>query len=103
MFGDKRLEMPKTCGDCYVIHRIFSMGYSPVGNAGKFMFPNACRLVELNNEVYEKLQPVKATLLQTCETCNHKKCNTLTATASKGYCETCVDHSNYSFSMVICL
>jgi hypothetical protein len=54
MIGDKRLEMPKTVGDCSRIFKEFQL--KNVHVADEAFFPNARRLVELNNEIYEKLQ-----------------------------------------------
>jgi len=53
MFGDKRLEMPETVGDCSRIFKAF--GLKNVHVSDEAFFPNACRLVELNNAVYDKL------------------------------------------------
>jgi hypothetical protein len=63
-FGSKKLEMPQVCGDCYKIHRMFGMQYQVGGPGGEMLFPNARRLVELNNEVYDRLHPKC-----TCEKC----------------------------------
>jgi hypothetical protein len=49
MFGDKRLEMPKTVGEAWAILKQFGIKY----NGTDFIFENACRLVELNNQVFD--------------------------------------------------
>ena len=59
MIGKSIIEMPKTVGDCIKIHRLFDIKRSPAGNAGNYIFNNARRLVELNNEVYHTLCSMK--------------------------------------------
>jgi hypothetical protein len=54
MFGERKLDMPKTEEDFFNIHRMFGLECSTIGNAGSFIRQNAKRLVELNNEVYER-------------------------------------------------
>ncbi|MEN6313271.1 MAG: hypothetical protein ABFD25_03365 [Clostridiaceae bacterium] len=54
MIGDKRLDMPKVGWDCKEIYDYF--GLKGVKVMSDEFFPNAERLVELNNEVYDKLQ-----------------------------------------------
>jgi hypothetical protein len=49
MFGDKRLEMPVTVGEAWAILKQFGIKY----NGTDFVFENACRLVELNNQVFD--------------------------------------------------
>lgn len=53
MIGDKRLEMPKVGWDCKEIYNYF--GLKGVRTMDDEFFPNARRLVELNNEIYDKL------------------------------------------------
>ena len=53
-FGSQRLEMPKVCGDCFKIYKMFGVQYQGGGPGSEMLFPNARRLVELNNEVYDK-------------------------------------------------
>jgi molybdate-binding protein len=49
MFGDKRLEMPETNEGC--LDLLESFGFNIVNDLAH----NARRLIELNNEVYDKL------------------------------------------------
>lgn len=56
MIGDKKLEMPFTVKEAREIYKYFRIEYHMVGPAADNFFPNANRLVELNNEVYDKLQ-----------------------------------------------
>lgn len=63
-FGSRKLEMPKICGDCFKIYKMFGIQYQAGGSGGEMLFPNAKRLVELNNEAYDKLHD--------CETCKNK-------------------------------
>jgi hypothetical protein len=49
MFGDKRMEMPGTVGEAWAILKQFGIKY----NGTDFIFENACRLVELNNQVFD--------------------------------------------------
>jgi len=53
LIGDKRLEMPKDVDDARVIIHNFYMVWP---DSTKDLMHNAKRLVELNNEVYDKLQ-----------------------------------------------
>ena len=55
MFGDKRLEMPGTVGEAWEVLKQFGIKY----NGTDLIFKNACRLVELNNEVYERQMKYK--------------------------------------------
>jgi hypothetical protein len=54
LIGDKRLEMPNTVGDCSKIFKEFQLKNVHVSDEA--FFPNARRLVELNNEIYGKLK-----------------------------------------------
>lgn len=58
-FGSQRLEMPKICGDCFKIYKMFGVQYQVGGPGSDMLFPNANRLVKLNNEVYDKLQDLE--------------------------------------------
>lgn len=62
MLGDKRLEMPKTVGEALAIHGEMGIKCSAVGQCGEHLFANANRLVELNNEVYNKIQELNNTI-----------------------------------------
>lgn len=55
MIGDKRLEIPETVGECLKIHRDLGLQCDCAGSAAEYLFDNAKRIVELNNEVYEKI------------------------------------------------
>jgi hypothetical protein len=58
MIGDKRLEMPETVDESLAIYETF--GLSHIGLvADKVQIYNACKLVELNNELYNKLQDLE--------------------------------------------
>jgi hypothetical protein len=65
MFGDKRLEMPKTGGDCSKIYEAFGFITAHILDDG--FFPNAKRLVELNNEVYDRLHSKELAFADTGE------------------------------------
>jgi hypothetical protein len=49
--GNQLLEKPKTLGDCRKIFKLFSFK-DPEPPLDACIFPNARRLVEINNEVY---------------------------------------------------
>lgn len=55
MLGDKRLEMPKTIEDAKKIFHEFVLITACTDE--QVLFGNACRIFELNNEVYAKLHP----------------------------------------------
>jgi len=76
MIGDKRLEMPKTIGDAIGI--ILNMGlqyHSVIDDV--FTVHDAKKLVELNNEVYDKTN--------SCETCKREN----PGIDSSDYCRVC--------------
>jgi hypothetical protein len=49
MFGDKRMEMPGTVREAWEVLKQFGIKY----NGTDLVFENACRLVELNNQVFD--------------------------------------------------
>ena len=79
MFGDKRLEIPKTVGDCSRIFKAFDLKNVHVSDEA--FFPNARRLVELNNEVYDRLHSCEFCKTQYpgietsdyCQMCRHRE------------------------------
>jgi len=52
MFGNKRLEMPKDVDSCRIIMHNFGLVWP---DSTTDLMHNAKRLVELNNEVYDRL------------------------------------------------
>jgi hypothetical protein len=55
MIGDKLLQEPKTAKECQKI--LLDFKFSTWATSETDIINNAKRLVELNNEVYEKLHP----------------------------------------------
>jgi len=58
MIGEKRLDMPETVGECYLVLECFGIGCIAPDCEYKatIIKDNARKLVEHNNEVYEKMQ-----------------------------------------------
>ena len=53
LFGLRRLEEPKTLNECFEIFRLFGFTNPDLRLDGS-IFPNANRLVQLNNDIFEK-------------------------------------------------
>lgn len=58
IFGQKFLDEPKTMGECWTIFKMFGF-VRPNLPLDDSLFPNARKLVELNNEVYHELKRVR--------------------------------------------
>lgn len=52
MIGDKLLSVPKTVGEAKNIHNELGLGCNIVKD--DYLFDNAYKLVEMNNEIYDK-------------------------------------------------
>ena len=64
MFGDKRLEMPKDVDSCRIIIHNFNMVWP---DSTSDLMHNAKRLIELNNEVYDRLHSKELAFADTGE------------------------------------
>jgi hypothetical protein len=62
VLGDKRLEMPKTHDDMDTIINLFNLAHGTSATD----WVNTRRIVELNNELYDKLHTE-------CNTCRYQK------------------------------
>ena len=78
MFGDKRLEMPKDVDSCRIIMHNFGLVWP---DSTSDLMHNVKRLIELNNEVYDKLHSCEFCKTQYpgiemsdyCRMCRHRE------------------------------
>ena len=49
--GDRLLNIPSTLGDAFEVHQLLGLQCRV---SDEFIFVNACKLVETNNELYDK-------------------------------------------------
>jgi hypothetical protein len=79
MFGDKRMEMPKDVGWACEIYQLFGLNFSRTDSS--ILVSNARRLVDLNNEIYDKLHSCEFCKTQYpgietsdyCRMCRHRE------------------------------